>query len=186
MSKLRVLLSVDSAAWAAIPAVARWLSLPSDAQTPEVASMVFEALVMDAYLESAAGHVTIETTGGVEQAVDAILDPNISKKDFVLQILVSTAQGTGLTLSEHFDEFALADPLDVWIKAVEAKTEDNVLWRIALASTYRVIKGDERRLPTTWALIARTYHLLHKSVDNGSKEGENSNSPSSETTLPKP
>lgn len=184
MSKLRVLLSVDSAAWAAIPVVARWLSLPSDAQTPEVAAMVFESLVMDAYLEAAAGHVTIETTGGVEQAVDELLDPNISK-NLTLHLLTSAGKVTGETLSELFDRFALEDPLDVWIKAVQAKVEDNVLWRIALASTYQVIKGDERRLPTTWALIARTYHLLKKSVDNGSSEGDNSNSPPGENNPPK-
>lgn len=177
MSKLSVLLTVDSAAWAAVPSVARWLSLPSDAQTPEVASMVFEALVMDAYMESAAGHITIETSGGVDAAVQELLDPSISVP-ITVRAMVKMAETTGLTLNELFDQYENEDPHDIWVKAVQAKSEDNLLWRAALASTYQVIPGDERRLPTTWALIVRTYHLLKKGVDTGETLRDNSNSPS--------
>ena len=175
-NKVRVILTVDKDLWEAVPSVARWLGLPSDALTTEVASQVFELLLGEAVMEATAGHTTTEMEDGVDKAVEELLDPNVSVP-VTLKIMARLA-GTGLTLAEMFDQYEKEDPNDIWIKMVLSKTEDPLLWRMALASTYQVVPGYERRLPETWALIARTYQLLKKGVDNDVKSGENPDSPS--------
>lgn len=184
MSRIKVLLDIDSKTWEAVPTVARWLSLPADAQSAAVASQMFEALVMEAYFEAKAGHSMMEVdAAGAEAALSALLDPNVSTPVVLSQAV--SQPGMSKTLLEMFDEYK-ENASDPWIKMVLSKTENITDWRIALAAVYQVVKGDDRLPLGTWQLIEKTYHLLKKSVDNSPAQGDNGAVPSGTSQPLKP
>lgn len=185
MPRIKVLLDIDSKVWDAVPTVARWLNLTADVQNAAVASQMFEALVMEAYFEARAGHVTISVTSEfqAEQALSELLDPDVSTPVVLSKAIAHP--GIGKSLIDLFDEYA-KDANDPWIKLVLAKTENLVQWKKSLAAVYQVIQGSDRLPVGTWQLIEKTYHLLKKSVDNSPPEGDNGSVPSGTSQPLKP
>lgn len=190
MPNMKVVIEVESHVWEAIPELARYLGLSSDARTANTVSEIFNAMAESTYIES---QLTQDKTVGFGahndalQTLNEILDPSISK-----EVVIREMQGLmaiGKSLDEWFEDYHAADPTDPWITRVLGMPDgvDAVLWRLALASTYQVIKDpNERRATTTWQLIEKTYHLMKKNVDNSPSPGDNGAVASSNDTVPKP
>lgn len=180
MPNMKVVIEVEQEAWDAIPRVARYLELPSDAQTAKVASEIFEQLILEkdidakfAFGESVIGH---GANNDALQTLNEILDPSISRDVVVTKI--QDVMATGKTTGEWFEEYS-ADPDDLWIRNILAISENQLFWKLALVSVYQVIKDPtERRATTTWQLIEKTYHLMQKNVDNSPPTGDNGAVPS--------
>lgn len=159
----KVVIEVSDDAWAAMPAVARWMDLPSDALTAATASRIFDNLVMNAYveasLEQASGMARPIRDTNPARELAALLDPDISLPVNVdyqpISAIVANAE-------EGFSVITKVWPDDPWVKKVQGMTDNQPAWKAALVTTYSVVQGEERKSAGTWELIERTYNLLQK------------------------
>lgn len=190
MPNMKVVIEVEAHIWEVLPDIARQLKLPSDARNADTASEIFNTLAEFSYMDTIANPnhtVGFGVHNDALQTLNEILDPSIAK-----EVVVSTMQGlmaVGKSLDEWFEDYHAADPSDPWItKVLGMPAEvDTMLWRLALASVYQVIRDPlERRSTTTWQLIEKTYHLMKKNVDNSPAPGDNGAVASSNDTVPKP
>ena len=161
MPKMKVVITVEAAIWEALPTLARYLKLPSDARTAETVTQIFDHCASELLFESGVPPPATKP-GDSQKALDEILDPDISVplKDIAA---IADHPADRPTLLEEFQEIATAYPQDPWVlKVLSVVDGEHEHWKMALAAVYLVIQVEDRRTIQTWDLIERTYRLMRK------------------------
>lgn len=155
----KVSIELDDEVWNAIPKVARFVNLVQCNESPETAARLLEYLVRELLVEI---EVSAPQSGpdipDVKAHLEQLLDPNISKPIELREVEQIAAATTGQTLLEYFE--SLEETPDAWVSRVKAMVDDQDNWKRALAATYAVVQGQERKSHVTWSLIERTYSML--------------------------
>lgn len=174
MSSMKVVIEVRQEVWDKIPEVARYLQLSSDVPSPATIQTILEYAITELLMES--GSIPQTTDQPTQEALDALLDPNIAIPLKELTDWADRSPSNRKSLLEEFQDLTLQIPDDQWILKVLAQPEDQVpTWKAALAAVYSVVSGSERKSIATWGLIERTYGML-KSVDKSNGQADNTGS----------
>jgi hypothetical protein len=155
--KQSIIIHLSDQVTRAVSIVARDLGLHSDQVIPEVIEELLELLIVDHALRIQARSANDEAGPRPEFTLSDLLNPDVS---IPVKVLKGDFTKQQPTLLESFDEFARSDPGDPWVQNVQSQKEDCSVWRIALATVYREIRGPERKDWQTWVLVERTFRIL--------------------------
>lgn len=159
---MQLTIELDDEVWKALPKVASFVKIIPCDESPETAARLLEYLVRELSMEIEMEKNFVQVAPGpsVSETLQQLLDPNISKPVELNEVEQIAAAETGQTLLEYFE--CLENLPDPWVSRVKAMTEDQETWKRALAATYAVVQGQERKTLVTWSLIERTYAMLKR------------------------